>query len=42
MVGDTPGVRCKVIKGASASHLALKKGKKERPRSYISVRETHW
>lgn len=35
MVGDTPGVRCKVIKGASASHLALKKGKKEKPRSYI-------
>nr|XP_033792103.1 40S ribosomal protein S23-like [Geotrypetes seraphini] len=32
-VGDSPGVRFKVVKVANASLLALYKGKKERPRS---------
>ncbi|KAB0381092.1 hypothetical protein FD755_008876 [Muntiacus reevesi] len=34
-VGDSPGVRFKVVKVANVSLLALYKGKKERPRSYI-------
>ena len=34
-VGDIPGVHFKVVKVANVSLLALYKGKKERPRSYI-------